>query len=512
MLDNFAHICIGILIWAALLLCIWLLRPSSSCMRTPISRIGRGAKAIICLVMAVEIALCSFSMALDSAYNGDDSGYRRQYELIADSFLNGKLYFEYDADPLLEELDNPYDPDERKAAGVSDHWDHAYYDGHFYMYFGVVPALLVFVPWKVLVGTPLETYHATQLFTALIVIGFFFLFYRLARRHFPHMPAGTYTALSVALSGASIWLFAAAPALYCTAISAGVCAMVWCFTLFLVAFDSETAFGKTIACTVAGAVCGALAFGCRPPIALGNIVVIAMLVAYLRTNRLSKRKLIALFVAGLVPYIAVAIGLGAYNYARFGSVLEFGQAYQLTIADQHDYGFTLDRVDVIGGIPAFFRALFDPARLTGSFPYVKPAGVFWMLPILLVGCLLFFHKDVRGGLRRHRVLGAFAKSLPVVALIVVVLDLFMSPMWIYRYNLDVNWMFALAGFVSYGILCETVTDKTRARIGSVAALFALATVVSCVLFFLMPYDYSFGWKHPEALQEIASIVTFGFGS
>ena len=43
----------------------------------------------------------------------------------------------------------------RKEAGVSVHWDHAYYNGHYYMYFGVVPVLLLFLPFRLLTGQAL---------------------------------------------------------------------------------------------------------------------------------------------------------------------------------------------------------------------------------------------------------------------------------------------------------------------------------------------------------------------
>ena len=96
--------------------------------------------------------------------------------------------------------------------------------------------------------------------------------------------------------------------------------MVWCFTLFLVAFDSDTAFGKTIACTMAGSVCGALAFGCLPPIALGNIVVIAMLVAYLRTNRLSKRKLMSQMLSAESSSVSCQERSGALRFTTEASM------------------------------------------------------------------------------------------------------------------------------------------------------------------------------------------------
>lgn len=45
--------------------------------------------------------------------------------------------------PELLALENPYDAGARDAAQINDiHWDHAFYNGRYYVYFGLVPCLL----------------------------------------------------------------------------------------------------------------------------------------------------------------------------------------------------------------------------------------------------------------------------------------------------------------------------------------------------------------------------------
>lgn len=68
--------------------------------------------------------------------------------------------------PLLLQMDNPYDPQARVDLGVDYRWDTAYYHGHYYMYFGVVPVFLLFLPFRLITGMSLTTYHATQVFVA----------------------------------------------------------------------------------------------------------------------------------------------------------------------------------------------------------------------------------------------------------------------------------------------------------------------------------------------------------
>ena len=82
-------------------------------------------------------------MSLSPVWNGTIPGHRDQYERMAQSILNGHLYLEYeDVDPRLSEMENPYDPQARKELGIYYHWDHAFYNGKYYMYFGQEMRLL----------------------------------------------------------------------------------------------------------------------------------------------------------------------------------------------------------------------------------------------------------------------------------------------------------------------------------------------------------------------------------
>lgn len=182
--------------------------------------------------------------------------------------------------------------------GVGFHWDHAYYKGKYYMYFGVVPALLLFLPFRLLTGTSLTTYHATQVFVAFIIMGFYHLFAVLARRYFRNMPLGVYLALAFSMSLMSIWYSVVAPALYCTAITAGICLMVWSLVFYVKAFLVEDRYRLQLLYALLGAACGALVFGCRPPIGLGNAVAVFLLVGYLRRSSLDRRRVAGLLIAG----------------------------------------------------------------------------------------------------------------------------------------------------------------------------------------------------------------------
>ena len=128
------------------------------------------------IAIILTILFCTIPMRLSPVWNGAIENHHSQYEDITESFLKGKLYFEYAVDEKLLTLKNPYDPVERDASGAKYHWDCSFYNGRYYMYFGVVPVLLVFLPYRLITGHSLVGYHATQVFTALFIVGIFALF------------------------------------------------------------------------------------------------------------------------------------------------------------------------------------------------------------------------------------------------------------------------------------------------------------------------------------------------
>ena len=172
----------GYFIWGVFFVILFCLRPGSVLHTITIEAKSRNTRWLSFLTLTMTILLCVLPMSLSPSYNGEKPDYMNQYELLTESFLEGHLYIDYDdIDPKLIALDNPYDPESREAADVSLHWDHAFYNGHYYMYFGVVPVFLLFLPYRLLTGMSLTTYHATQIFTALFIAGVFSLFYKIGR-------------------------------------------------------------------------------------------------------------------------------------------------------------------------------------------------------------------------------------------------------------------------------------------------------------------------------------------
>lgn len=287
---SLKYIVTGMLFWGCVAVLLISIRPKSLCHKMQVDKIGKKQNITVFAIMFSVILLCTLPMGLSPLWNGEIPEHRNQYEVLTESILSGHIYLDYgDIDPRLLEMENPYDFVARTELGISYHWDHAFYNGHYYMYFGVVPVFLVFLPYRVLTGSNLTTYHATQIFTAFFICGMFAVFYMLAKKFFPKMTLGIYLTFSSAVSIMSIWYSVSSPALYCTAITAGLCMEIWSLFFFIRAVWVEIKEERSIFLAFWGSLFGALAFGCRPTVALANLLVIPMLILFLRKRKLSFR-------------------------------------------------------------------------------------------------------------------------------------------------------------------------------------------------------------------------------
>ena len=121
-----------------------------------------------------------------------------QYGALAHSLLNGRLDLMQDPPEELLALDNPYDSTAREEAQVNSLWDHAYYNGRYYVYFGIVPCLLFQLPFEAVTGIQNLAYPP-----CMIVMGLLFLLasfgavHQVVRRWFSQASSAAYL-LSVA--------------------------------------------------------------------------------------------------------------------------------------------------------------------------------------------------------------------------------------------------------------------------------------------------------------------------
>ena len=504
----FGDIVLGLLIWGLVIGLLVLAGPWRKLHKIMLSDMTPVRLGIMIAAALVSALLLILPMGLDPVWNGENHGHRNQYEVMADAILEGHLDLRYDDDSAeaLDRLENPYDPAEREAARIYYHWDHAFYNHKYYMYFGIVPVFLLFLPFKAIFGTDLTTYHATQVFVAAAVAGIFMLFYTIAKRFLKRMPYVTFLFLATAVSLLSMWYAAACPALYCTAITSGICMMVWSLFFFIRAVFVEKEEKRQLLFAGIGALFGALTFGCRPTIGLANILVIPLLIVYLKKKEITKELVLKLVLAAL-PYIVIGILLMVYNAVRFGSPFEFGQRWQLTNADQSNYSF-FGNLNIGNEVTGMAILAFGFTRFSKSFPHIGYfGGIFINFPLLFASFVPLLFKGVRERIRRFHLKG-FVIAYHVTVFLMLFTCILYSPYINERYRMDEYFLVGMMAFLLAGFVIASAEKRDRVRVSSVFCYLAATAICTAALFYIVPNNSNYAMNHPEFLQHVRQILTF----
>ncbi len=493
----------GVAFWAFLAVSLFLIRPKSALHRISVGSLTRKHHALLIGILLVLIVLSVFVMTLSPVWNGEIILHNGQYEMMTESILQGRLDLDVTADPRLYEMENPYDAALRDGMDIKYPLDHAFYQGRFYMYFGIVPVFLAFLPYRLLTGQPLLSVHATQFFTAAFLIGLLACFRSLAKKYFPQMTLGMLIALLVLFSLLSVLFPAKFPTLYETPVACGMMLEIWSIFCFSRAFREKKPNRAVLGWALGGSLLGALTFGCRPPLALANAVVLPMAFRFLKREKITRGR-IGLLLAAALPYALVAAGLMAYNYARFGSPFEFGQAYQLTTADQSRYGHIQGFQDLVRILVQTWNALFAVPALDPVFPFLPLGiGVFPCCPLLFFS-LLALRGSVGRSLKREGLYGFLAFLIASVFL-TNFFQVLWSPVILERYKGDVLYLLSMGSFLGIGVW---YAQRPSPRRSWKICLAAFGCLLMVLLLFIVPEDFSYTDFYTGAPARIWSRITF----
>ncbi len=489
---------------------IFFIWPNNKWRFVSMSEIGLRQRIIASITLLATILISILPMPLSPYWNGTFKVFadKQQYDRMGDALLQGRLYIDNgDIDPALEAMENPYVRADRERLGVKYNWDEAYYNRHYYMYFGVVPTLLLFIPYKLITGTALLTYQATQIFATLTIIGLYYLFYILCRKYFTTFPFILYLLLSSAFGILSIGYSISAPALYCTAIVSAVCLMVWSIICFIKGVWLQKEREISIWCLFVGGLLGSLAFGCRPPVALANLLIIAVVLQISKNDILTyfeKAKMIAYL---LLPYVIVGIALMLYNYARFDNVFEFGQSYQLTLADQHNYGSFFSRFDLKRLFSGIIENFYGLNSLSAEFPFIFFNGAFINFPILLLSSRMFSN-NISKSLQTKK-LYTLSLLLFFLPFLITFFDVYWSPFLLERYRLDFYYLLCIVSFIGIATWLEQVSVNKRMVLICGVTVLSFSVFIVEFLFFCIPFDGNYTFYYSEVLNEIYKGLRFG---
>ena len=529
---------------AGILLLAFAFRPRSAIYRIHIVDEPRKSKAAIIATVVIEVYLMSAFLFMGSnlvgvATQGYNSGSwdghsivntfevggdnAQQYAELAKAMAHGQLYLEEEPPQWLQDMADPYDKGARdeaqKETGEPYLFDVAYHDGHYYVYFGVVPVVLFYQPFYLLTGANFPTAIGVLIACVAFVLGCSALLDRFARYHFKRVSLGLYLLLQIPLvTCCGILYLLKFPTFYSLPIMLGLAFSVWGLYFWMRGRASAARSTGPEKWYLAGSLCMALVVGCRPQLVVLSLLAFPLFWRpYITERRLFTPRGGREFACLVAPYAVVAAGLMGYNYARFGSLTDFGANYNLTVNDMTKRGWNLGRL-----APALFAYFLQPPCVTGVFPYVQPApfdttymgqtikevtfgGILACLPVLWV---LPFAKRILALRMRQRstrtIMGVIVVLL-ASGVIVALLDAQMAGI-LQRYFADFSFMFLAAVVLLAFIVNENLSPGTMAQnlLMKVLLVLVAVSVVYSVLVCFVPetgwYSDVYSWAYQDVIE------------
>lgn len=468
-----------------------------------------------------------------------------QFQQTADAILHGHAWLDLTVSPQLADSSNPYDAGVREAllsqGAYPVYWDHVLYNGHYYSYFGVIPVILLFLPFQAITsiwtdgGLSLSTITAGSFMLCLAVVFGALCAVRFVQRHFPDASvSAVFFAFVLLFSGSTIMAPICRVDFYTIPFCAGLCMAsiglyLWQSALRVVDPSrpaKRNGAPRTRVWTVAdkegdatlvrvskarlfwGSFFMICLLGCRPPLVALCVLLIPMVVTICKqTNRRAAamasaadspathrtpaglRDILGYVLACAIPVAVVLAGLGFWNYVRFGSPLDFGNDYQLTVVDLNNYHEPLDVfVEIV------FYYLFLPLKFTNEFPFITSpqtalsswqcyepiiGGMFAMTPLLV---LLVAFPFLKRRLKEHDGWLTCWLCLGTGLLMLAFISYKGGLLW--RYKIDFAlYMVVIALFVLLLLLGWARRNEGRGAATAVMWVVLIATLVAGLLCF-----------------------------
>ncbi len=470
------------------------------------SRYAMALSTIVLSVVFVYMAFFSINIyrgnedvSTDKEFSME-TGNQMTYELVK-AIEKGQVYLEAEVDDSLASLENPYDWSMRESNHVTSSWDHVYYNGKYYSYYGIAPVVLLFVPYHLWTGYYFPTVWAVFLFGAIGIIFLVKFFHAFVERYFSDISFGMSVGSCILmLCCCSVWFNFVTPNFYEIAQTSGF-ACITSGAYFLI--TSNLLDGKDIRYVrlTVSSVLLALSVLCRPTLAVYCIVgVLCIVFGFFRmkTSEKNKKNYVRYFCCSIIPYVVLGTVQMVYNYKRFGSVFDFGIDYSITIND-----FTRAESHLSQILIGFVNFLFIFPTVDMNFPFVH--SQFTLLDLHgyyfvanTIGCGLLFKalpvfSYLYGG-KAYRIAPVQYKKQNTVLLLatcilapfVIIVSIAESGYGV-RYATDFAWQIILGALV-IAFLVYRNTENTKLR-RIMEQLLLISVMVSVVIGFTQMYEY-----------------------
>ena len=413
----------------------------------------------------------------------DSIEYEKHY---TDAIIDGHFYLDVIPDRKLTEVENPYDISIRNKENINYLYDFAYYKGKYYVYFTVLPQLLINVPFKLLTGKYINIAYEILLFSILgTMFGIVSIMY-IIKKYFPNTKLKTLIWIILTVSFSSMILYLNGRTyVYELAGSCGYWLIMQAVYFTIKAFYKEKISIKSL---VMSAISAALAVCARP-----NLIIISLLFIFIyvyevieriRENNEYKKYIVKYVLAIFIPYTIIGILTMIFNYIRFENIFEFGAKYQLTGMDFSHLGIKPSTIPI-----GLFHYLFNLPIFDFTFPFIhcKAAmplyfgeygapfmglGVFWMAPI---SAILLFIPVLKNEIKEKnkKIWHYMLVSLTVALLMIIAITL--VAMSYQRYMADFAWLIVWPAIIVVLFIKERINDDLINKMFSV--VICISTII-----------------------------------
>ncbi len=474
------------------------------------------------ITLVLPFPLLVLLLSNNTVYLQSEGGFAF-YRELAHALAEGHTEIGLKASPELLAMEDPYDPVALLEQEVPFYLDYAFYQGKYYVYFGVIPCLLFYLPLYALFGVDVPGWLVLVSLVWLIVLGNALLLLNMAKRYRPDLSQAVFGLLWVA--GTAVYslpsVLGDACNYYIPQLSGIVFFLYGLLSYFRAVEKAENKKNtkKVGILLAAGSFLTAFTAGARPQMVLGAVVSLPVIFPLLFTKEESGRKPVwGRIVCYALPYLLTAAGLMLYNYVRFGSVLEFGTKYNLTFAYVNQGGLYPETAGA-----GLFYYLLRPFHLTGMYPYLQRTSLDWsnpgllanhpsigglyiLYPLLWAGALLLAGKNREG--ERTGELYAVGRLFLALVPVLVIADALMGGL-MDRYKLDFA-VFAAAA-MGLGVMSrkkEILPEKGRLALQTAGVLLTLLAAVVSALTYATEGVSSLLQVNPEAYARISQLIEF----
>ena len=339
----------------------------------------------------------------EDLYLGGTSSNNIYYQQF-DAYVKGQLHLDVPVDNRLNTISNPYNPAARN--GITTLWDHAFYHGKYYCYYGHAPIYLVMLPVYWVTKYVPSNLLVLQLGTLTSIFTFVLAGLQIIKLFIKKINVPILIVAIIATVFGSLLLtnntYEYGGMIYRIPYAYANTFLFLTIYLFLKGYHAEKMRFLYFAFAGLSLVLIVLS---RPLEVIYLLLFVPLIIKMIRKGAADNKAILVDTIPALSVILVGAVIVCVMNYLRFGNILEFGEHYQLTVTD-----CTKNHLSIDGVLPSIYHYFIQAPKYNTanqvlsysysnekfeSHPYITCSIGLLFIPVALLMVLIpfIFNKD-----------------------------------------------------------------------------------------------------------------------